>query len=75
MKTVREWLEWFDEVRRELGVSKLKLLYCKCGDCTHWEIGKSEGGSFIQCVTCGDIHRIDVHIDIEHEKLEYRTQL
>jgi hypothetical protein len=28
---------------------KVKLLVCKCKDCTHWEIGED----FILCKTCG----------------------
>jgi hypothetical protein len=48
------------------------LLYCTCGDCTHWEIGQDEKGHFVKCVTCGDVHRVTFSIDLEHEKLEYR---
>lgn len=39
---------------------KVDLLICKCGDCAHWEIGRS----FIMCKTCGQV--------IEGVKLTFR---
>ena len=54
----------------------MKLLYCTCGDCTHWEIGVQNYQHFIRCVTCGDTHTIHISMPIDgHEKLEFRTQL
>jgi len=34
------------------GIISTAFLTCKCGDCTHWEIGQGVSGRFILCKTC-----------------------
>jgi hypothetical protein len=43
-----------------------KLLACKCGDCTHWEI--AQDGKLLICVTCGATYTASVIVD-PHEGL------
>jgi len=43
---------------------QVELLVCKCGDCTHWEIGHN----FIMCRTCGDSFSAEITVP-DHDKL------
>ena len=49
---------------------KTKLLLCKCGDCSHWEIIHRGRETAIKCVTCGVEYKAEVTVD-PHERLHY----
>ena len=47
-----------------------KLLICKCGDCSHWEIVRRDVDTVLKCVTCGVEYPASVTVD-PHEDLHY----
>jgi ribosomal protein S27E len=49
---------------------KTKLLICRCGDCSHWEVIHRADDTTLKCVTCGVEYTATVTID-PHEDLHY----
>ena len=49
---------------------KTKLLICKCGDCSHWEVVRRGETTTLKCVTCGVEYSANIAVD-PHEHLHY----
>lgn len=51
-------------------MDKTRVLKCKCGDCSHWEVIHRGDECVLKCVTCKVEYKAAVTVD-PHEHLHY----